>query len=105
MADLLKAEPQSTFYACDVRGIGESRPDTCGANQFLTPYGSDRVTYAGVAAGATWLSRVLRPRDGGRFMCSPRCSMSRRADYAEAGRHGAAGVASATALSFDKPFS
>ena len=25
----------------DVRGIGDSRPDTCGANQFLTPYGND----------------------------------------------------------------
>jgi hypothetical protein len=29
------------FYACDVRGIGESRPDTCGSDQFLSPYGSD----------------------------------------------------------------
>ena len=29
------------FYACDVRGIGESRPDTCGSDQFLNPYGSD----------------------------------------------------------------
>jgi pimeloyl-ACP methyl ester carboxylesterase len=25
----------------DVRGIGESRPDTCGVNQFLVPYGND----------------------------------------------------------------
>jgi dienelactone hydrolase len=41
VAELLKAEPDSTFYACDVRGIGESRPDTCGNNQFLNPYGSD----------------------------------------------------------------
>jgi dienelactone hydrolase len=39
--ELLKAEPKSAFYACDVRGIGESRPDTCGADQFLRPYGSD----------------------------------------------------------------
>ena len=39
--ELLKAEPKATFYACDVRGIGESRPDTCGTNQFLSPYGSD----------------------------------------------------------------
>ena len=39
--ELLKAEPKATFYACDVRGIGESRPDTCGADQFLKPYGSD----------------------------------------------------------------
>jgi cephalosporin-C deacetylase-like acetyl esterase len=39
--ELLKAEPKATFYACDVRGIGESRPDTCGADQYLRPYGSD----------------------------------------------------------------
>jgi dienelactone hydrolase len=40
-AELLEAEPQSTLYTCDVRGIGESRPDTCGVDQFLAPYGSD----------------------------------------------------------------
>jgi hypothetical protein len=39
--ELLAAEPQSAFYTCDVRGIGESRPDTCGQNSFLQPYGSD----------------------------------------------------------------
>lgn len=33
--------PTQPFFACDVRGIGESRPDTCGADQFLKPYGSD----------------------------------------------------------------
>lgn len=41
LAELVKAEPGAAFYACDVRGIGESRPDTCGTNQFLNPYGSD----------------------------------------------------------------
>jgi cephalosporin-C deacetylase-like acetyl esterase len=42
LAELVKAEPKTTFYAMDVRGVGESRPDTCGGtNQFLTPYGSD----------------------------------------------------------------
>jgi len=41
LAELLKAEPQSTLFACDVRGIGESRPNTCGTNMFLDPYGSD----------------------------------------------------------------
>ena len=39
--DLLKAESESEFFTCDVRGIGESRPDTCGVNQFLVPYGND----------------------------------------------------------------
>ncbi len=38
---LLKSEPDAAFFACDVRGIGDSQPDTCGANTFLTPYGSD----------------------------------------------------------------
>jgi hypothetical protein len=41
VAEVIKAEAGSTFYACDVRGIGESRPDTCGTNSYLTPYGSD----------------------------------------------------------------
>lgn len=41
LAELIKDEPKSTLYTCDVRGIGESRPDTCGQNQFLTPYGND----------------------------------------------------------------
>jgi dienelactone hydrolase len=39
--ELLRAEPGSVFYACDVRGIGDSRPDTGNADSFLNPYGSD----------------------------------------------------------------
>ncbi|GEP45382.1 xylan esterase [Brevifollis gellanilyticus] len=38
--ELVTAHPDAAFFACDVRGIGESQPDTCGANQFLRPYGS-----------------------------------------------------------------
>lgn len=41
IAELMKNEPGATLYACDVRGTGESQPDTCGSNQFLRPYGSD----------------------------------------------------------------
>lgn len=41
VAELVKADPKIPFFACDVRGIGESQPDTCGQNQFLQPYGSD----------------------------------------------------------------
>lgn len=41
IGELMKSEPMATVYACDVRGIGESRPQTCGANTFLTPYGCD----------------------------------------------------------------
>ncbi|MEO8426900.1 MAG: acetylxylan esterase [Verrucomicrobiota bacterium] len=38
---LLSEDPAAVFYACDVRGIGESRPDTCQPNSFLDPYGND----------------------------------------------------------------
>ncbi len=42
VAELAQAEAKTALYACDVRGIGESRPDTCGGgDQFLRPYGSD----------------------------------------------------------------
>lgn len=39
--ELIQAEPESAFYTCDVRGIGESQPDTCGPDSFHSPYGSD----------------------------------------------------------------
>lgn len=41
LAELLRDAPTVPFYACDVRGIGDSRPDTCGVDQFLKPYGND----------------------------------------------------------------
>jgi dienelactone hydrolase len=41
IAELIQAEPDSAIFTCDVRGIGESQPDTCGSNTFLTAYGSD----------------------------------------------------------------
>jgi dienelactone hydrolase len=41
IAQLLREEAGAAFYACDVRGVGESRPDTCGKDQFLAPAGSD----------------------------------------------------------------
>ena len=42
LTELVKAEPKTPFYAMDVRGVGESRPDTCGGTkEFLTPYGND----------------------------------------------------------------
>jgi len=39
--ELIKAEPEAAFYACDVRGIGESRPETCNLGSFEKQYGSD----------------------------------------------------------------
>jgi dienelactone hydrolase len=41
ITELLKAEPNSALYTCDVRGIGESQPNTCNQDSFLDPYGSD----------------------------------------------------------------
>jgi dienelactone hydrolase len=41
LRELLEAEPGAAFYTCDVRGIGESQPNTCGEDTFLHPYGSD----------------------------------------------------------------
>jgi dienelactone hydrolase len=39
--EIIKAEPGTDVYTVDVRGIGESRPDTCDENSFLSAYGSD----------------------------------------------------------------
>ena len=42
MRQQVPADPQKTaFYACDVRVVGESMPDTCGENSFLQAYGND----------------------------------------------------------------
>ncbi len=38
--ELFAAHPDAAFFACDLRGIGDSQPNTCGVNQFLQPYGS-----------------------------------------------------------------
>ena len=39
--ELIAADPEAAFYTCDVRGIGESQPDTCNENSYLSAYGSD----------------------------------------------------------------
>jgi dienelactone hydrolase/pimeloyl-ACP methyl ester carboxylesterase len=41
LREIMQAEPDSPVFTCDVRGIGESRPDTCGTNSFHDPYGCD----------------------------------------------------------------
>ena len=43
--EIISNEPDSAVFACDVRGIGESQPNTCG-NNFPEPYGNDYF-YAG----------------------------------------------------------
>ncbi len=40
LGELIAREPESAVFACDVRGIGESEPNTCGVD-FLNPYGPD----------------------------------------------------------------
>lgn len=40
LKELIRNEKNAAIYACDVRGIGESKPNTCG-NNFLAPYGND----------------------------------------------------------------
>jgi hypothetical protein len=39
--EALQAQPDATLYAADVRGLGESRPNTCGENSYYTAYGCD----------------------------------------------------------------
>ena len=39
--ELIEANPEATLYTCDVRGIGESQPDTCNYDSYLSAYGSD----------------------------------------------------------------
>jgi pimeloyl-ACP methyl ester carboxylesterase len=39
--ELAKAEPDTPIFTCDVRGVGESQPDTCRPDSFHTPYGND----------------------------------------------------------------
>ena len=34
-------EPTGAFFAMDVRGVGDSRPNTCGENTYAHPYGCD----------------------------------------------------------------
>jgi hypothetical protein len=40
LAELIREEPDSAIFACDLRGIGESQPNTTNKS-FLAPYGSD----------------------------------------------------------------
>ncbi len=39
--ELIQANRDAALYTVDVRGIGESRPDTCDENSFFDLYGSD----------------------------------------------------------------
>lgn len=39
--DVMQAEPESPVFTCDVRGVGESMPDTCNPGSFHSAYGND----------------------------------------------------------------
>ena len=39
--DTIKAESERRVFSCDVRGIGDSLPNTCGTHTFDDPYGCD----------------------------------------------------------------
>ena len=41
LRELITGRPETPVFACDVRGIGESLPNTCGFNSFDNPYGCD----------------------------------------------------------------
>jgi pimeloyl-ACP methyl ester carboxylesterase len=41
LREVLEKEGDAPLFTCDVRGIGESQPETCGVNTFLQPYGCD----------------------------------------------------------------
>lgn len=39
--EVIQMEPEVPFFACDVRGIGESLPQTCNPDSFHSAYGND----------------------------------------------------------------
>jgi cephalosporin-C deacetylase-like acetyl esterase len=41
LAELSEADPEAVLYTVDVRGVGESRPDTCDEDSYSSAYGSD----------------------------------------------------------------
>jgi hypothetical protein len=41
IVEIIQQEPASAAFGCEVRGIGESQPNTCGSRDFAEPYGSD----------------------------------------------------------------
>jgi len=44
--EVMESDKFSTYYACDVRGIGESRPNTCAENAYLSGWEGGEYFYA-----------------------------------------------------------
>lgn len=41
VGELIREHAEVPFFACDVRGVGDSKPNTCGDAPWDSPYGSD----------------------------------------------------------------
>ncbi len=41
LREIVSSNPRIPVFTCDVRGVGESQPDTCNPGSFDSPYGSD----------------------------------------------------------------
>lgn len=68
LRELIEAAPAAPLFTCDVRGIGESQPDTCGPDSFDSAYGCDYFYAAhGLMLGRPYLGQkthdVLRVLD------------------------------------------
>ncbi|MFO0826053.1 MAG: hypothetical protein U0792_23540 [Gemmataceae bacterium] len=91
LAELVKAEPKSTFYAMDVRRWRIAARHRGGTKEFLTPYGSDYF-YAihGIMVDRPYVGQktfdVLRARHGSRTSATGKC-ISLRRDGARSRRH------------------
>ena len=66
--EVMEAAPDAVVYTCDVRGIGESRPDVARNNSFLSRYGGDYMhAVHGIMLDEPYLGRkvidILRTLD------------------------------------------
>jgi len=58
LREAIEAAPDAAIYAVDVRGLGDSRPNTCGENSYGTPYGCDYFYAAyGIMLGNSYVAQ------------------------------------------------
>ncbi len=69
--EVFQADPTATLYACDVAGLGESRPNTCGENSYRQPYGCDYFysSHAIMLGGSYVALRMADLRTAIDFVC------------------------------------
>ncbi|MBL9092910.1 MAG: acetylxylan esterase [Planctomycetaceae bacterium] len=68
VTEIVKAQPDAAIYAVDVRGLGETRPNTCGENSYNGAYGCDyfysvHAIMLGQSVPATRVRDVARALD------------------------------------------